>query len=165
MIREAFQTLGNDLQALSMPDLFPILNLNLSKETSYVHLMTDGGSENKGELNGWINQSGVAINKIIAQKDVTFSNSQIEALNKIIKYQFLYHQEIHNLQELDEMMKSWISVYNSERPNKVGNYLLTPEEIYNGHNKDSVLSKEESRENRQKRTLENQNFDCGTCTI
>ncbi|WP_246047781.1 hypothetical protein [Leptospira ilyithenensis] len=53
--------------------------------------MTDGGSENKGELDGWINRSGVAINKIIAQKDVTFSNSQIEALNKIIKYQFLYH--------------------------------------------------------------------------
>jgi transposase InsO family protein len=160
MIEAAYDRFGVRSQRLTLPDLFPIVNLNLSKHTNFVHLMTDGGPENKGKLNEWIDASGANINKIIAQKDVSFSNSPIEALNKIIKYQFLHHQNISTLQELNDRIESWVPIYNKERPNRAGKYLLTPEEIYNDTKLDLSSLKEKTKIAKQDRIQENRNFNC-----
>ena len=53
-----------------------------------VKLMCDGGVENKGVVDDFVNQN--LIRKIIAQKDVTFSNSMVESVIKRMKYDFLY---------------------------------------------------------------------------
>lgn len=42
---------------------------------------------------------------MIAQKDVVFSNSMIEAINKIIKHQFLYPKGIGGGKQLDNILK------------------------------------------------------------
>jgi len=39
------------------------------------------------------------INKVVAQKDVIFSNSIIEAVNKRIKYDFLFTTEIKDFKQ------------------------------------------------------------------
>ncbi len=57
----------------------------------YIEFVTDGGSKNvNATASNLINTSDISIKHVIAQKDVVFSNSIIEAINKIIKHQFLY---------------------------------------------------------------------------
>src|SRR5258708_23731479 len=60
-------------------------------------LLTDDGPENAGPVRNLIAGSvSPAINHLIAQRDIEFSNSMIEAANKQLKYRFLYHLPIAN---------------------------------------------------------------------
>jgi hypothetical protein len=61
-------------------------------------LLTDDGSENYGVAKQWITGSDAPkIRHFIAQVDVHYSNSMIEAANKQLKYRFLNHHKINNL--------------------------------------------------------------------
>ena len=51
-------------------------------------LIVDGGSENKGAVDGFI-LSHENWKKLIAQKDIIFSNSIVEAVNKIMKRAYI----------------------------------------------------------------------------
>ncbi|EMY79778.1 integrase core domain protein [Leptospira weilii serovar Ranarum str. ICFT] len=163
LVKEAVFKYQTSFSKLTLPDLFPLINLNLSKESSFVHLMTDGGPENQGELEKVIFENNLPINKITAGKDVSFSNSPIEAINKITKYQCLYRQEIKNREELLKKLNEWIPIYNQERPNRAGRYLLTPAEIYQGHSVDSELLKKQSKEAKKLRYDANRVASCGVC--
>ncbi len=63
--------------------------------------MTDGGPENVNELiNNFVNDESVPIKHIIAGLKVNFSNSMVEACNKIMKYQYLFTEDIKDLNHL-----------------------------------------------------------------
>lgn len=51
-------------------------------------IICDGGIENKGEAEEYL--QSISIEKLVAQKDIVFSNSLVEAFNKRIKYRFLF---------------------------------------------------------------------------
>lgn len=56
-----------------------------------VELVVDGGPENNNEkVDDFITNIDGAIKKLIAQKDIIFSNSLIEAMNRTLKYGFLF---------------------------------------------------------------------------
>ncbi len=94
-------------------------------------LMTDDGSENFGEVQAFIGKSiHPSIDHIIAQRDVVYSNSMIEAANKNIKYHFLYHKEIPDFNSLCVYVAKGVKDYNN-RPHDVLNG-LTPLEVLNG---------------------------------
>ncbi|MCF8380820.1 MAG: hypothetical protein K9H49_14705 [Bacteroidales bacterium] len=64
-----------------------------------VSLIVDGGSENNNsEINELTNNNTIRLNKIIALKDIPFSNSLIEAQNKLLKYRYLFRQEYSNIE-------------------------------------------------------------------
>ena len=63
-------------------------------------LVTDDGSENKGDLQEWISKPGILWKKLIAQIDIVQSNSIVEAANKILKYRFLYHRCFDTFEQL-----------------------------------------------------------------
>jgi|31_taG_2_1085359.scaffolds.fasta_scaffold00049_35 putative transposase len=66
-----------------------------------LQLLTDGGGENVNSLvSGFVNSKAVNIKHNIAQKDVVFSNSMVESVNKVIKHQFFYHLVITNTRSL-----------------------------------------------------------------
>ncbi|WP_061285895.1 DDE-type integrase/transposase/recombinase [Leptospira interrogans] len=163
LIEEAVDKYQTSFSKLTMTDLFPLINLNLSKDSSFVHLMTDGGPENKGELEKVIFLKNLPINKITAGKEVTFSNSPIEAINKIVKYQRLHCQDILNRETLEKILNEWIPIYNQERPNRAGRYLLTPKEIYDGKTIDSTLLREQSKYAKKQRFHFNRATSCGVC--
>ncbi|WP_232424464.1 DDE-type integrase/transposase/recombinase [Leptospira alstonii] len=163
LVEEAVSKYQTSFSKLTLPDLFPLINVNLSKESSFVHLMTDGGPENQGALDRLIFENNLPINKITAGKDVSFSNSPIEAVHKITKYQCLHHLEIPNRESLIQKLSEWIPVYNQERPNRAGRYLLTPQEIYEGKSVDSNLLKEQSMNAKKQRYEENRVTSCGVC--
>ncbi|MEE9407694.1 MAG: DDE-type integrase/transposase/recombinase [Polaribacter sp.] len=80
-----------------------------------IQLLSDGGSENVNNTVSHFTSSN-HIKHLIAQKDVVFSNSMIEAINKIIKHQFLHHKEIEDEKQLSNILKETITAYNRIRP-------------------------------------------------
>ncbi|AXR60311.1 DDE-type integrase/transposase/recombinase [Leptospira mayottensis] len=163
LVEEAISKYQTSFSKLTLPDLFPLINLNLSKESSFVHLMTDGGPENQGALDRMIFDYKLPINKITAGKDVSFSNSPIEAIHKITKYQCLHHLDIPNRQSLIQKLSEWIPIYNDQRPNRAGRYLLTPSEIFRGKSIDSNLLNQQSKDAKKQRYLLNKVTSCGVC--
>lgn len=94
-------------------------------------LITDDGCENYGPVKDLIACSeNPVINHIIAQRDIEFSNSMIEAANKQIKYRFLYHRHIPDFDALEKYVQAAVEDYNN-RPHHVLNG-LTPLEVLNG---------------------------------
>jgi putative transposase len=75
-------------------------------------LLTDGGAENKLIAKEFANTIP-PLEHLIAQKDVIFSNSMIEHLNKTIKYRYLYQQQIENGQILEKILDQAIDNYNN----------------------------------------------------
>lgn len=78
-----------------------IQNACLKHQPEKISFLTDGGSENvNSTVAKFINSSEILIKHLIVQKDVVFSNSMIEAINKIIKHQFLFPKEVANRNQL-----------------------------------------------------------------
>ena len=97
----------------------------------YTQLMTDDGSENAGPVRRWINTvSDPEVSHTIAERDVFFSNSMIEAANKQIKYRFLYHKHIPDFQALVHYVEEAVRDYNN-RPHDIL-HGLTPFEVLHG---------------------------------
>ena len=97
-------------------------------------LITDGGGENHNFLvEDFIrNKSQPEIIKLLALKDVKFSNSAVEAINKIIK-RYLRKKRPNTLEDLVLSMHEIINDYNTVRPH--GSLLgLTPLECYTKKN-------------------------------
>lgn len=99
--------------------------------TSSSQLLTDDGSENAGPVKSLTNQTTTpVITHLVAQRDIAFSNSMIEAANKQLKYRFLYHQHIPDHTALIKYLQQAVEDYNS-RPHDVLNG-LTPLEVLSG---------------------------------
>ena len=104
--------------------------------TDAVSFLTDGGSENvNGTVAEYLNAPNIDIKHLIAQKDIKFSNSKIEAFNKVIKHQFLLPKELSSRKQLEMALEKDIQTYNNIRPqlSLSGN---TPFESYHGKNHD-----------------------------
>jgi hypothetical protein len=97
-------------------------------------LMTDDGSENFGPVQDFLQSTeNPALQHIVAQRDVDFSNSMIEAANKNLKYRFLY-QHIADFSSLCQYTAQAIEDYYN-RPHDVLSG-LTPIEVLNGSKTD-----------------------------
>jgi hypothetical protein len=106
----------------------------LQEKIIYCSLMTDDGSENSGIKDFLDTANPPPIKHIIAQKDVEFSNSMIEAANKNLKYHFLYHKHIADFNSLCQWLPEAISDFNNRSHNVLDG--LTPREVLNGKTKD-----------------------------
>jgi transposase InsO family protein len=89
--------------------------------TQDILLLVDGGSENSNRrVDAYLHT--VPISKLIAQVDVSFSNSMIEAVNKTLKYRYLFRNAIADLGRLQEVLKESVADYNA-RPKQCLNRL------------------------------------------
>jgi hypothetical protein len=120
----------------------------------HCRLLTDNGSENFGDVTEFVLQtSKPEVKHLVAQLDIEFSNSMIEAANKQLKYCFLYHRHIADINELRRYVKEAAEDYNN-RPNNVLDG-LTPLEVLKGlkpaNYKEQVLQMKAARitENRK----------------
>jgi putative transposase len=130
--------------------------------TSPIQFVTDGGVEN---VNNTLKEFILSTNKVIihkiAQKDITPSNSQIEAFNKIFKHQ-LIQQLFPTQKQFLQAMSSMIFTYNEIRPqlSLQGN---TPAEVYQGKRIDISMYKTHFPEQKLLRKAQNQHNICKTC--
>jgi len=127
-------------------------------------LLTDGGCENtNSNVTSFLESvsNNTLVHKI-AQRDVLFSNSMIEAFNKTFKYEFLYPKTINSGIGLIKIIDEAIPIYNKDRPqwSLSGN---TPSETFSGISID--FSKYKTSFNKQKaiRLVQNKENSCRKC--
>jgi putative transposase len=119
-----------------------------------IDLITDSGPEN--------NFAAIAkVNHIRAQIDIHYSNSVIEAHNKVLKYRYLYKNTIHNRDELEKLLPTFIDDYNN-RPHISLNG-LTPNEACAGTVLDRHLLSEYTNQSIKERTRNNKLNRCTQC--
>jgi hypothetical protein len=100
----------------------------------------------------------LTIQHIIAQRHIEFSNSMIEAANKQLKYQFLYHHHIADYDALVKHVEQSVTDYNN-RPHHVL-YGLTPTEVLQGQIPNPHTYATQIQKSKANRLLENKKIKC-----
>jgi len=130
-----------------------------------INILSDGGSENKGEFLNWIYsiQAPPVVMKITAQtKDFPFSNSMSESTHSIYKTEFLHGKYSLNQKSHLKDLKRFVAYYNYHRyPTEL--FGLTPMEIIQGKTPDKHHFKERIQLARKNRVVANQKFNA--CAI
>jgi putative transposase len=113
-------------------------------------------------MESFILSDEISLRKLIAQKDITFSNSVIEAQNKLIKYRYLFKQDFRDIHELRRGLEWIVYDYNQNRPHI---YLrgLTPFEASTGKNVPKERWHEQIIRARTFRLKENRRELCRIC--
>ena len=122
-------------------------------------LVTDGGGENHNVIveDFLSNLEIPEIIKLLALKDVKFSNSAIEAVNKIIK-RYLRKKLPDTLEKLIECLEEVIQNYNTIRPH--GSLLgLTPIECYTSE-EINLDFKQQKLQAKKDRITQNKSMNC-----
>ena len=125
-------------------------------------LIVDGGPENTNiHIDKYFSRSDIRISKLIAQRDVAYSNSMIERVNRTLKYRYLFPHQPRNLYQLKELLEYFIEDYNYKKPLAILNG-LTPDEAWREKkiefNKNKIL-----QEAREKRLEYNRSKRCDNC--
>jgi len=126
-----------------------------------IDLITDGGSENKGALENFVTMSHDHIKKLVAQTDISFSNSMIEAVNKRLKYDYLFTRDFLDFEETEKFLRFAIDEYNNKPHGSL--YGLTPKEVFEGMIPDKDMFTERINQEAKKRKIINLNQDCFRC--
>ncbi len=127
-------------------------------------LIIDGGPENNNSLmDNYINSPGISLRKLIAQKDIPFSNSLIEAQNKLLKYRYLFKCQYKDIGELRKALDWIIPDYNNQRPHHSLNG-LTPYEVFTGKTIDHLNLQSNTKLAKQNRIIENTKERCVICS-
>lgn len=124
-------------------------------------LLCDDGSENSGEVDVFLNGSGRLIKKLIAQVDIHFSNSMVEAVNKIMKYRFLFPKNLVSFQDVIHTLKTAVPEYNSRPSGVLFGY--SPNQVLDGAIPDKHRFGENIKEAASKRPELNKTEACEAC--
>lgn len=126
-----------------------------------VLFITDDGSENKGQTAELLNRYPHRIRHLVAQKDIIFSNSMIEAINKSVKYHHLFPQEFSCFEEALKQAPNRIQEYNS-RPTRplLG---LTPNEAFEQSRYGDDMFSQQIKQATRLRIQENSSGTCRIC--
>jgi hypothetical protein len=126
-----------------------------------IDLITDGGSENKGEVDTFANDPKTNLRKLVAQTDIRFSNSMVEAVNKRMKYDFLFTQKLLNKEETEKYLTWALQEYHNKPHSAL--FGLTPQEAFNGMMPDKDMFKQAIEQAAKKRKVVNLNANCLNC--
>ncbi len=98
-----------------------------------IMLVADGGKENNNkEVDTFLlGQEFYRLTKVVALKDIQFSNSPIEAIHKIMKGRYLGNRTFDSVERLQAFLQEAINDYNCLRPH-YKHYPKTPAEVYYG---------------------------------
>jgi len=128
-----------------------------------ITLLSDGGTENTNTtVAEYLNSDNVDIKHLIAQRDVSFSNSTIEMVNKVIKHQFLLPLDIYSGKRLASELDSTVISYNEVRP-QFALRGCVPFEVHNGDSIDFSRFTVGFTAQKVIRVQQNQKNKCGRC--
>ncbi|MEI7594427.1 MAG: hypothetical protein WCK02_01670 [Bacteroidota bacterium] len=137
---------------------------NIDSLNYSVHIISDGGSENAGETDKWIEQQGSKVEKIVAKKDNIFSNNMVESCNNFFKNGFMIDKVARTKAELSNHIDNYVPSHNLEWfPLEF--YGLNPLEVLRGEIPDKHRFSEQLIQAKKNRLIENQNFDSQFCKM
>jgi len=125
----------------------------------HIDLIVDGGPENNNHVvSDFLDSTNIS--KLVARVDVRFSNNMIEAVNKIIKYDYIFRKPIPDLEHSVPAVAEAIGDYN-DRPH----YALrgvNPNRAYDGFVFDKTEYRKSLTEAKERRMAENR-ASCSPC--
>jgi putative transposase len=143
-------------------DVLKAAALNLAAGAQSVAVVVDAGSENLNRrVDGLF--SDRALDRIIAQRDVIFSNSMIEAWWRSLKHRWLYLNRLSDFEAVRKLVEFYVTQHNEVMPHHAFKG-QTPDEMYFGGEEDvDELLALRRVEARRIRVAENQRAMCGVC--
>jgi hypothetical protein len=103
------------------------------------------------------------IKRVLAQTDVTFSNSMIEAWWRSLKHQWLFLHELASQGQVEQLVRFYVEQHNTVIPHSAFRG-QTPDEMYFGTGSEVSAKLEAGREEARKRRMEsNRTTGCGAC--
>ncbi len=125
-------------------------------------VVADSGSEN---VNGAVEDllNGEGLTRVLAQVEITFSNSMIEAFWRSLKHSWLYLHSLDSFVGLRRLIEFYITAHNEVMPHSAFQG-QTPDEVFFGIGDDVARRLSEARESaREKRMSANRAARCGVC--
>jgi hypothetical protein len=123
----------------------------------------DSGSENVNREVDSLLES-VNLTRVLAQVEVTFSNSMIEAFWRSLKHAWLYLHSLDNRPALHRLIEFYIEAHNQVMPHSAFGG-QTPNEMFFGAGDAITLELATIRKAaREKRITENRSAACGVCS-
>jgi len=139
---------------------------NLQQHSKEIHILSDGGSENKGEVISWIEgiKAPPVVTKITAMtSQFPFSNSMSEITHSIYKSEFMGGKLSDDITSHLKSLDDFMNYYNHHRyPCRL--YGKTPMHIINGDLIDKKLYKQKIKEAQVARVETNRNFNACVST-
>ena len=125
-------------------------------------VVADSGSENvNSDVDGLLEDNGLS--RTLAQVDVTFSNSMIEAFWRSLKHSWLYLHSLDSVESLRRLVDFYVRQHNEVMPHAAFEG-QTPDEVYFGRGDAVVVKLAAARINaREERIKANRTAVCGVC--
>lgn len=124
--------------------------------------MTDGGSENCNRAVDALIEEGV-LRRVLAQVDLSFSNSLIEAWWRSLKHNWLFLHSLESVSQVQRLVAFYVEEHNAIIPH-ASFQGQTPGEMYRGTGAQVPLQLAEQRaEARRNRLITNRLRRCVVC--
>jgi transposase InsO family protein len=125
-------------------------------------LLVDGGVENFNSAVDKIVESGL-LKRVLAQTEITFSNSLIESWWRVLKHQWLYLNTLDTVTTVRKLIEFYVDQHNTHLPHSAFRG-QTPDEMYFGTGTEIPKQIEASRIAARRSRLEtNRAQNCRTC--
>lgn len=129
-------------------------------------IVSDGGSENKGEVTQWIESlnSDKIKKKTARTKEFIYTNNEIESVFHIFKHEFLPNEKITNKEQVRKYLQEF-QFYNNNERYPISLHGLTPQEVFDGSIPDKNRFKTEITQATKKRYEKNKKGRfCDVCS-
>ncbi len=137
-----------------------VVQLNACPDHAMV--LTDSGSEN---VNGAVDDllSGEKLTRVLAQVEITFSNSMIEAFWRSLKHSWLYLHSLDSIAGLRRLVEFYVKAHNEVVPHSAFEG-QTPDEVFFGIGDEVPKNLSEARKKaREQRMNANRTAQCDVC--
>ena len=125
-------------------------------------LLVDGGVENYNPSVDELVNSGV-LKRLLAQTEITFSNSLIESWWRVLKHQWLFLNSLDTVATVRKLVEFYVEQHNSQLPHSAFRG-QTPDEMYFGTGDDVPHELQAARKAaREARMVANRKSSCPTC--
>jgi hypothetical protein len=130
--------------------LIPIIE---QQREDHSFLVSDGGKENNNkQIDQFVSEiSEHKLTKIVALKDIQFSNSPVEAIHKIIKGRYIKNKRFESIEGLKRFLDDAVRDYNYQRPH-YKHFPKTPSEVYFGTDLKLDIKKQASKAKEEMQT-------------
>ena len=127
-------------------------------------VLVDGGVENFNEAVDKLIGSGL-LTRVLAQTEITFSNSMIESWWRVLKHQWLFLNTLETVRTVEKLVAFYVEEHNTRLPHSAFRG-QTPDEMYFGKGEEVPKSLEAARRTaREARAEANRKRTCSVCEL